>query len=214
MIPLRQEKYYHVYNRANGFEKIFINDGNYQYFLKKYQIYISPFVTTYCYCLMPNHFHLLVSIKSETEILQVLAQDEKTFPKFKTLENLVGEQNPNRNSYLEKLISKQFSNFFSCYTQSFNKQQKRMGSLFMKNFKRKEINNISYLRNLIKYIHNNPVDANLSATPNKWEFSSYNDICKLNNNLVEANTVIEWFNDLENFKYFHSFEVIEDNYFL
>ena len=40
----------------------------------------------------------------------------RAFPKFKTL---------------EKLISKQFSNFFSCYTQAFNKQQQRKGSLFI-----------------------------------------------------------------------------------
>jgi len=36
------DKFYHIYNRANGSELLFRNDENYLYFLKKYTEYITP----------------------------------------------------------------------------------------------------------------------------------------------------------------------------
>ncbi len=203
MIPLKHDQYYHVYNRANGFEKIFVEEENYRFFLEKYQLYISPYVDTYCYCLMPNHFHFLVSIKSENEILNVLAREEKTLPKFKTLEEFSRKHDPARFEYLEKLISKQFSNFFSCYTQAFNKQQKRMGSLFMKNFKRKVITDSDYLRNVVQYIHLNPVAADICSQPNQWKHSTYSKILNGETTFVKTKEVIRWFDNRLNFEFNH-----------
>ncbi|HRP60464.1 MAG TPA: transposase, partial [Vicingus sp.] len=57
---LETKCYYHIYNRANGSEKIFLNEENYLFFLQKYIEYIHPIAETYCYCLMPNHFHFLI----------------------------------------------------------------------------------------------------------------------------------------------------------
>ena len=76
-----EEGLYHVYNRANGNEKLFLLDHNYRFFLKKYEEYISPFVDTFCYCLMPNHFHFLIKIKEE----KILKAHLQTLPKFQTL---------------------------------------------------------------------------------------------------------------------------------
>src|SRR5690554_3535460 len=121
--------FYHVYNRANGSEKIFLTNKNYVFFLKKYTQYLADIVDTYCYCLMPNHFHFLIKIKDEKEL-------DLTIQGLKKLEA----------SELNKLISKRFSNFFSSYTQSLNKIEGRKGSLFMKNFKHKRVTSESYLR--------------------------------------------------------------------
>ena len=52
--------YYHVYNRAHGSERLFFKNANYEYFLRKYRYFFSDYLKTYAYCLMPNHFHLLV----------------------------------------------------------------------------------------------------------------------------------------------------------
>ena len=57
------ESVYHIYNRAHGAEYLFLNDGNYRFFLQGYRQYISPIADTFCYCLMPNHFHLMLRIK-------------------------------------------------------------------------------------------------------------------------------------------------------
>ena len=69
---IQADSFYHIYNRANGDEKTFLDDENYQFFLRQYKKYIHPFVDTYCYCLMPNHFHFLLKVKNEQELYQAL----------------------------------------------------------------------------------------------------------------------------------------------
>jgi REP element-mobilizing transposase RayT len=133
---------------------------------------------------MPNHFHFLVRFKDKKTIQQ--------------LENF--KQNENINFFL----SKQFANFFSSYTQAFNKQQGRMGSLFMRSFKRKKIKDENYLRNLIKYIHLNPVDARICKTPKDWKYSSFNTLVSEYPSFLVRDEVLNYFDDLENFLNVHS----------
>ena len=71
-LVLQPETVYHIYTHANGFENLFNNDDNYSYFLKKYIEYIDPIAETYAYCLMPNHVHFMIKIRSEKEILMYL----------------------------------------------------------------------------------------------------------------------------------------------
>ena len=63
MEKLQPNHTYHIFNHANGFENIFLEDENYRFFLEKYKRYIQPIVETYAYCLLPNHFHLVVRIR-------------------------------------------------------------------------------------------------------------------------------------------------------
>ncbi len=65
-----KNNFYHIYNRAVGKDKLFFNDGNYRYFLKKYSFYLSDKIKTYSFCLLPNHFHLLISPETnESEVI-------------------------------------------------------------------------------------------------------------------------------------------------
>lgn len=64
--PIEIDQFYHIYNRGNNPELLFYKDFNYSYFLKKYEKYLSKHVSTFAYCLMPNHFHLLIKTKSES----------------------------------------------------------------------------------------------------------------------------------------------------
>jgi REP element-mobilizing transposase RayT len=64
MLPLKGGNYYHIYNRGNNKENIFLEEKNYQYFLSLYQKYIMSYVDTFAYCLLPNHFHLLLRVKT------------------------------------------------------------------------------------------------------------------------------------------------------
>lgn len=55
------DTYYHVYNRGAHKGKIFLTDFHYQYCLRLIQKYCSVYrVSIAGYCLMPNHYHLLV----------------------------------------------------------------------------------------------------------------------------------------------------------
>ena len=66
--PLEHETYYHIYNRGINGETLFREPDNYRHFLRLYDKYIEPVADTFAWCLMPNHFHLLVQIKGEEEI--------------------------------------------------------------------------------------------------------------------------------------------------
>jgi putative transposase len=196
---------------------MFKSNENYRYFLDKYIEYIHPIADTFCYCLMPNHFHFLIRIKSERE-LQIFfdAQLNKhggfysllePLPKFETLEGVAADIKPRKS--IELLISKQFSNFFSGYTQAFNKQHGRMGSLFMKNFKRKKIDTSTYLIQLIKYIHNNPLEAKLEKHLEDWPYSSYPKIISPTPYFLKQEELLSWVDGLENFKYIHTQQISE-----
>jgi hypothetical protein len=100
-------------------------------------------------------------------------------------------------------VSNQFSNLLNAYAKAFNKLNNRMGSLFMHTFKRKQINDATYLRNVVLYIHKNPMESNLCKNISGWKYSSYQEILSGNNTFGNAAEVISWFHDLDNFKYVH-----------
>ena len=81
-IPVLTDMVYYVYSHANGSEDLFRTEENYFYFLQKYASYIYPIAETYAYCLMPNHFHAMIKIRSESEIADFF-KIEKSFIKLK-----------------------------------------------------------------------------------------------------------------------------------
>ena len=139
---------------------------------------------------MPNHIHFLARIKTEEEI-------EQAFGKFETFQKL------------ERRVSKQFANLFSSYTQAYNKMYSRRGSLFIPNFKRKEIISDSYLTNVIHYLHANPVHHGFINNLADWPWSSYNFILSETPSLVKREEVVEWFGNLDEFIAYHQRPVEE-----
>lgn len=195
---LESDSFYHVFNRANGQEKLFFSKANYDYFLQNYKFYISPIADTYCFCLMPNHFHFLIQIKGENEVLEYFSNNKAhTLTAFGTLS---GYEKQNR---LSKLLSLQFSHLFNGYTQAINKERQRRGSLFMRPYKRKRVLDLVYLRNLVQYIHLNPVEAGYCESVDLWPYSSYKNIFQSDSSFLKIHEVIDLFGDLENFKYMH-----------
>jgi putative transposase len=68
-IPLEQGKFYHIYNRGINGVDLFRGKENYLHFLRLYDKYVGLVADTYSWCLLKNHFHLLVRIKAEEDIL-------------------------------------------------------------------------------------------------------------------------------------------------
>lgn len=133
---------------------------------------------------MPNHFHLIILIKGENEILAE-KKEQTSVP---------------------LIISRQFSNLFNSYAQAFNKENNRKGSLFLNWFKRKIIKDEKYLKKLIHYIHYNPVSANLCENVYDWNYSSYNALISNRLTLLARNKVIDLFYNKFNFIYCHKTE--------
>jgi hypothetical protein len=62
---------------------------------------------------------------------------------------------------------------FNAYVQSLNKRIERRGPLFEGRFKHVLIDEQTYLMQLCRYIHLNPVKAGLVRKPGEWAFSDY-----------------------------------------
>jgi|SRR3989344_4964416 len=145
-------EYYHIYNRGNSKQKIFLDKKDYNRFLKLIficnsnrninfrDIFIthkniltfdrgSTLIDLGAYCLMPNHFHLLIKEKSDG----------------------------NTSLFIKKLAT--------AYVMYFNKKYKRSGSLFEGKFKSQHVNSDRHLKYLFSYIHLNPV----KLIDSKWK---------------------------------------------
>lgn len=68
---LEKGYFYHIYNRGNNKENLFLEEDNYVYFLNLISKYLLPVSDTYSYCLLKNHFHILLKIKEETGISDI-----------------------------------------------------------------------------------------------------------------------------------------------
>jgi len=185
-LPLENGKYYHIYNRGNNGIDLFYDAENYNHFLKLYTKYIDPVTETFAWCLMRNHFHILVYIKETDEInhskLEYSSTDK---PKIVS-------------------ASKQFSNLFNAYTLAINNRYNRTGSLFEKSFRRKLVTSESYFQKLIYYIHNNPVHHKFTEHIAEYPWTSYGTMISTKETKLQQNRVIELFGDLDNFKYYHT----------
>lgn len=84
------------------------------------------------------------------------------------------------------------------YTQWFNRSFNRTGHVFQQRYKALLCNKESYLLQLIKYIHNNPVKANLDDGI-RYKWSSHNSYISLEkNSLVNTSEVLSIFSDNRN----------------
>ena len=67
--PITYGTFYHIYNYGNNHENIFIQERNYAYFLKLCSKHISPVAEISAYCLLRNHFHIVVYIKNREDLI-------------------------------------------------------------------------------------------------------------------------------------------------
>lgn len=191
-IFLEENNLYHIYNRGNGGLNIFFQERNYEYFLRKYDEYISPFAETYAFCLMPNHFHLLIRIKPYA-----------AFPAMQQIPSF---------GKMESVMSQQFRRLFISYSMSINKQEERSGSLFQKNFRRKEVDSEEYFTRLVYYIHTQPSHHGFRHIDDRdYPWSSYGRILggqmasfqKMPSVALMKKEVLDWFGGKEHYQKFH-----------
>lgn len=188
---IEPDSFYHIYNRGINSCNIFQHKENYSFFLKQFSKYMNAVVDVYAYCLMPNHFHFLIKVKSEQE-----------------LETFVNVLNFNKGASKEKglhastnIVSKQFAKFISSYSQAFNKTNNRHGALLESPFKRIRIDTEDYLKNLIIYIHLNPEDIKMNYE--NYMFSSYFSLLSNAKTNLKRQDVLELFQNADNFIFCH-----------
>jgi len=129
--------WYHVMNRGRRAEAIFSDPRDYSAFIDLLKDTSEAWnVRIASYCLMPNHYHLLL-------------------------------QTPEAN------ISRVMRHLNGVYTQRFNRRHRCDGQLFRGRYKSILVSGDSYLLQLVRYIHRNPLEANLAKNLNAYAWSSH-----------------------------------------
>jgi len=94
---LEKDNYYHIYNRGINGGNIFFCKENKKFFLKQLDKYLSGKIAIYAYCLMDNHFHLIIKLIEDGEIV---TQAFSNF--FNSFAKSVNKQNDRTGSLFEK----------------------------------------------------------------------------------------------------------------
>lgn len=149
-----------------------------------------PFCDVFCWCLMPNHFHFLVSTNEQS--VQFI---------------------PKSNISIQQL-TEGIRLLLSSYTKGVQKQQGFKGNLFQQKTKSKAVSDKhhDYSRIAFHYIHQNPYKAGLVNKMEDWEFSSFQDyINKRNGTMCNKELAVNLLDlDMRHF-YEESYKVIDEN---
>lgn len=164
------EGIYHVYNRTNNKELLFQTNENYEFFLNRFFKFISPIAKVYAWSLIPNHFHFLIRVNSQTEILKSFGENHDL---------TISEKRFLQDGDINHLAEMEFKRLFTSYAMSYNFKFSRKGNLFYRTFRRVAILDESQFNTVLIYIHVNAVKHKLVNHINKYPWTSYHLI--LNN---------------------------------
>ena len=102
---------------------------------------------------------------------------------------------------LNDSLSKAMQSLNISYTIYFNKKYERVGHLLQNRFKSKIIEEQSYLKNVLRYIHKNPENAGIREN---YPWISYHEYILNKSELIDKEIIMDIFNNnIENFKIFH-----------
>lgn len=169
---LAEGETYHIFSRSIANFKIFNSDEDYQrmlYLMKYFQAQKPPTKFSYFMELKQvQQFGFLNYFESidqdQTKIVQIIA-----YCFMPTHIHIILKQlRPNG-------ISDFMSNVLNSYSRYFNTKYKRKGPLWESKFKNVLVENDEQLIHLTRYLHLNPVTANLVERPEDWQYSSYKE---------------------------------------
>ena len=148
---------YHIYNRSINKQLLFYNRENYLFFLKKVRHQLISHCDFLAYCLMPNHFHFLISTRDNLEEY-----------KFR---NAIGSL---LRSYTQA-INKQEKRTGSLFQQHTKAKCLSEENLSHSMALSHTMASVEYAFVCFNYIHQNPMAAGLVNKMEDWEFSSFRD---------------------------------------
>lgn len=179
---LHYDSFYHIYNRGINRQDIFFEPINYLHFIHLYTRFLTNHAGMVAYCLLRNHFHMLIRVKREEDI-QV---------SFRTQEvNGVARTIPTPSRCL--------SDFFNAYAKGINARYGRTGSLFQHPFGRKLILSDTRLWTVIAYIHQNPQKHHFVSDFRDWPYSSFKEIIGDQPTFLPRQEILDWFGGMESY---------------
>jgi len=184
-----QSAVYHCITRCVGGQRLL--DDRAKEVLRKQMHQVAKFcgVQVLAYCLMSNHFHVLVRVpeKSEVTDAQLLERFAVLYhreeERIKTLEVLLKQGGEEADVLREKLLArmgdvslfmKELKQRFSIW---YNRSHKRYGTLWAERFKSVLVEDKHHsLPTVAAYIDLNPVRARMVKDPKDYRFSSYGEL--------------------------------------
>jgi REP element-mobilizing transposase RayT len=83
ILKFQERGHYHINNRGLQKKKIFFDREDYKYFLKKMFEYKDKFsIEVIFYCLMPNHFHLVIRQNTGVGTIQFISMVQLLYAKY------------------------------------------------------------------------------------------------------------------------------------
>lgn len=165
---MRPEIFYHIYNRGINKMPLFFTRENYLYFLGKIKKHMLPHVHMIAYCLMPNHFHLLVYSRPNV-VPGYFSNDLRVM--LRSYTRSVNNQEKRTGSLFQQHTKiKRLEEVDSSHT--ITSSHSMTG------------NDDDYPFNCFHYIHQNPVKAGLVKRMEDWEMSSFRDFAGLRNDSI------------------------------
>jgi len=169
------DQFYYIYNHAIADLTLFRRRDDYHRFLRLYAKHIEPVADTYAFNLLPDHFHLLIRTK---------APHEQALPGY-----ITSPREP----------SQHFSNLFNAYAKYYNRRYQHKGPLFLRPFRRKEIDNVHYNKLLMVYIHQNAQRHGLVMNFNEWPYTSYHLFLSEKPSRLKRSEAMSWFSNEADF---------------
>ncbi len=171
-------KVYHVILRGNAKQDIFLDEQDYNKFIKEICITKEKYqYELYAYCLMTNHVHLVIYDKCDN-------------------------------------LSKILQSLTVSYSSYWNKKYERVGHLFQNRFLSKTVESGEYLKNLCRYIHQNPTKSGI-AKMEEYRWSSYQEYIR-KSKIINKKQILLLFNvrekeALKNFMEFHTANIMQED---
>lgn len=210
---------YHIFNQGNNRQKIFLERENYLFFLRKLGTHILPFADILAWCLMPNHFHLMVYVNHVEISGELVSTQGATLSRSRTSPSPIAIPSPTLSrarNCKPMTFNKSIGIMLASYTRAINKQFNWSGSLFRSETKAVCLTDIKgitpawttsigitqitvhnpdmdYPNVCFNYILNNPVKDKLVEKPEEWEFSSFVDYNGYRNGSLISKSRIEEF---------------------
>ena len=194
--------YYHVFNRGNAKQDIFLDDEDRKFFLLRLQEYLFPSMAL---LEGANEGRLsggagLVAERHTPYLRKALPPEAFCLLCYCLMPNhfhfLIKQ---NGNLPIGKLVSK----VCTSYSKYFNKKYQRVGSVFQSPFRSVLVETDPQLLWLSAYIHNNPKTAGLVADLKDYKWSSYPDYIGFRQgNLCDKNFILKQFAGVNEYKKF------------
>lgn len=197
--PFYPECFYHIVCKSVDGILLFKEHADYDVYTKRFQQFTYSLFDVWSYCLLNNHTHHIIRVKSLAEITAAIEKQEN---KTEAMRSFLAD--PDNEELVDAMVERQMNSFLVSFANYVNNRYNRKGGLFQKPFRRTQITDDSHLQQAIIYVHANAQKHGLVKDFKEYLYSSYPAI--INNGVVYKN-VLDFFGGMEAFKNIHQSQV-------